>query len=447
MPIFARRRLQSMLGELSQHVPAAKANDLLARLEHPDTDSALGAEAEMALLWALLRVAHLRVEPDLPKTNRLPDALTKNLFASTRAVIEITALSDDVFSGRTAMTRTANIIAGYANRVRKRAGEHLSFEFLEHSYWEKGFHRERCVDPGYQISATTKDQLKSWIENQNADKPERIRITEGKTDVIVTWHKKSSPSVNVHCRMPPVAYDLEDNPLFKALTRKAKQLKQAGPKFLRAVFMVDAGCHLLRNLQSFGSGLEVSGERIIWHALQELSLDFICVFSPYREPLRILAPNRPIMWKVTYFDTREDMPRREYRRLEKLAAQLPRPRFEGYQARQIHRHGGFDPQESGWYAGTELSFGNGGTMKLKLSSRLVLECLAGRIDTDKLQSCAFGNDRNWFEVALSRGQTIQGARFENAGIDEDDDYLVFDLDHDWAALRLKGKNASGKRTR
>ena len=162
MPIFARRRLRSMLDELSSHVAAAKANDLVSQLENCNTRQALAAEAELSMLLAISRVAHLTIEPDLPGSNRHPDALTDNLLGSGSAIVEVRAMSDYSFSGKEAMDRTANIITDYANCLRKGAGRHLKFEFLERSYWNKGFHRERCVDSGFKLSASIKQQLKAW---------------------------------------------------------------------------------------------------------------------------------------------------------------------------------------------------------------------------------------------------------------------------------------------
>src|SRR3954452_10736024 len=100
MPIFARRRLQSMLEDLGPLMSSAKANDLLARLEHKDAKAALAAEVELGLLWSIGQVAHLRIEPVLEGSSSRPDAFSDNLFAQGSAVIEITAISDDTFSGQ-----------------------------------------------------------------------------------------------------------------------------------------------------------------------------------------------------------------------------------------------------------------------------------------------------------------------------------------------------------
>ena len=127
MPIFARRRLSAMIDDISLLTSTSKVNDLLSRLESTNTRNALAAEAELSMLWAIAQVADVSLEPVL-SNGRRPDALSRNLFPSARAVVEVRALSDDSFSGQDAMERTANIISSSADRIAKNADAtfHLS---------------------------------------------------------------------------------------------------------------------------------------------------------------------------------------------------------------------------------------------------------------------------------------------------------------------------------
>jgi len=76
-------------------------------------------------------------------------------------------------------------------------------------------------------------------------------------------------------------------------------------------------------------------------------------------------------------------------------------------------------------------------MTIKVSSRLVLELLAGRISQEQFRNFMFGKDKNIFEIQLTRGLTIQSSHLEKSGLDKDDDYLVFDMEPDFAAGALK----------
>lgn len=441
MPIFARRRLRSMLDDLSAHLNAEQEKHLLQRLENRNTDAALGAEAELSLLWAISRVAHLEVEPMLSGSNKRPDGFSKNLFSSTGAYIEIRAISDDSFSGQEAMGRTSNIIIGFADRLRKNAGNHIFFEFLERSYHRNGrYHRERCVDPEFGLTESVEQLLRWWICENNYQTHPQIRIPEGKTDVVLQWKKQELRANRFHCSMPAIAYDYEDNPIYKALKQKRRQVQSGEPGHLRCVFLVDAGCSLLNRLAPDSPGtMQIGAQGIIWYALRKFtSIDFVCVFTPYRQPPMLFGAGRQMFWKVMFFDKRQGVLKSEYDHLVTMARQLPAPALEGYQARDRHKLGHFKPQSRTKYVTSTITWGNG-KMTIKISSRLVHEYLAGRINAEEFRRQAFHDEKNFFEGELARGSTINNVRYEGGGIDQDDDYLVFDLGFDWGAHPLVSK--------
>lgn len=431
MPIFGKRRLCLMLTELSEHLDSDKYRDLSNRLEHTNTNTALAAEAELLVLWGISKVAHLNPEPELPNSTRKPDAGSDDFFTSGPAIIEIRALSDDSFSGKEAMDRTANIICGYADQLRKGAGKHLYFEFNERSYWTKRFNRERCVDPEFKLTDEIKDHLRRWIIASDWPNPDRIQITNNKTDVVISWKEITFRFSRTFCRMPPVAYDLEENPIYKALKKKSRQVKGASTDSVRCVVLVDAGCDLLRQLRPINAFREIGGEKIIRHALTKLSIDVVIVLSPYRRREFSFAPQSKMIWNVGYYESRDIIPAGEYDRLRQLAAQLPKPIYEGYQARGLHKQGSFSPENRNWYLPTKITTRNGGRMTIKLSAGLLHEYLAGRIDAERFRGNAFNTDRNFFDTELTRGNSIRQVQFEPGGTDEDDDYVVFDLDIDW----------------
>lgn len=76
-------------------------------------------------------------------------------------------------------------------------------------------------------------------------------------------------------------------------------------------------------------------------------------------------------------------------------------------------------------------------MTISLSSRLLQDYLAGRIDKDTYEHHAFGDMKNPFEAELSGGLTIQAVKFESGGLDDDDDHIVFDLALDPGAGRIQ----------
>ena len=263
MPFFARRRLRSMLQELSQFVPDEKRRALAKCIDSKNSRIALSHETELAFLWALTRVVQAEIEPQFSETTRRPDALASTLFPSAPAVIEVRAISDDNFSGKEHMNRTAEKIIHFTNAIRRRSGTRLHFEFGETSYYRDGrYHRIRLVDPHFHVTPSMKNQLRDWITAPDWPNPDKIRIREGSTDVIVTCHERRIlPHNRTHCRMPAVAYDLEDNPVFKALKDKAKQFGKINRKILRCVVLFDTGSYLLWQLRPFGGVLRSSRKR------------------------------------------------------------------------------------------------------------------------------------------------------------------------------------------
>jgi len=60
------------------------------------------------MLWSIAQIADGNHKP-LLDIGRRPDALSKVLFPSARAVVEVRTLSDDSYSGQDAMERMAII--------------------------------------------------------------------------------------------------------------------------------------------------------------------------------------------------------------------------------------------------------------------------------------------------------------------------------------------------
>jgi hypothetical protein len=230
--------------------------------------------------------------------------------------------------------------------------------------------------------------------------------------------------------MPAVAYDLEDNLIFKALKKKKAQVKHASKDQLKCIFLFDAGCSLLRNLKGLRGAYEVSGERILQHSLRKLKLDLICVFSITRDRWQVLGDRPKPRWMVTCFDARTSVHAGEHAKLQALADHLPTPRYETYQARDLDRQGLFGeprvyehiPSQYEWTA-------TGGTVKI--STRLLLALLAGKIDHGKFESLAFQGNENPFANELKRGHSIRSVKLEFGGLDQDDDHAVFELGFDW----------------
>ena len=430
-----------MLDDLAPLMPLAKVNDLLARIEHKSPQDALAGEFELGLLWSIRQVAHIEIEPPPTSGSSCPDAYSNDLFSSRPALIEITALSDDTFSGAADMNRAANIICQFANRVRRGSGEHLYFEFLVESYYRNGrFHRNRRITDKFKLTATLEAEVRAWLSNPDWPKNGNARLTDPEIDVVVQWKSFVHPEGRTFCSMPAVAYHVEENTIFRALKRKERQLSGAPAGTLRCIFLGDAGCQMLRELKPFGVQ-EVSGDQVIKHFLSKSSVDVVGVFSPYRAFQVFQMPGTRVPhWRVNLYTRTEVPAESDCSLVQKMVEVLPRPQLEGYQARSWHRQGFFDPQGKGIYLGCKMTT-KAGSVSISISARMVLELLAGRITPEQFQNFSFRDHRNIFDAEFKRGLTIQGARIEKGGLDEDDDYLVFEMEPDFGARALRNPRA------
>jgi len=440
MPIFGRRKLQYMFDELGPHLTRAKATDLLKRIDNEDPDQALPGEYELALAWAVSRVADLEI--DRRCGCRTPDIYSRNLMKSQPLVAEVAALSDDPFSGESLMRRAANIINAVAARIVKEAPEHLHYEFLEesgflpadrHSNGFTRYFRRRCITRKFHADESLERALRGWLKSNPETQPLRWRTSE--IDVGITWKDRVHPMANTFSSMPSVTYDVRENALYDRLKAKARQLEGVEPGVFKAIFLGDAGCRLLRDVRPISRGREVSGEQIIHYFLDRNPIDLVVVFVPKRVDENALwNHDNPRMWFV-YVYSKSISDESEVEGINTIANVLPSPYLHGYQARSWHQQRMCDPRGRGHYVPAKWTGGRG-IMKVHISARGLQEYMAGRLTAGQLKHFIVG-DHNPFEGALRKGKTIKAVTFQAKGIDQDDDYLIFEFEDDPAARPLE----------
>jgi hypothetical protein len=433
MPFFSRRRLQAMLEETRPLLKDTKASDLIRRLsDRKRPEQLIAVEMELGLLWGIKQFARLEVEPTIPNSARVPEAYSDDFFG-TPSYIEVTTISDGKLSGEADMQRAAQKIVEFANSCRKRSGNRLYFTFGERSYWDGNqYFREHHVAPDLELTETMKTIIRDWVNDPEFERTS-IRLQGDGTDVTITCREyPQRPGFNFFSSLPPLSYDIEDNPLFKALEDKRSQLSGVPPHALKVIFVADGGSRLLRRLNERDPLRQHKcGAEIVRHFLAKRSIDLVCVFSPLRKH-PFSRGQRPLQWQVSCFEGgAKRIPSTE--NLTKLAGALPLPRFEGYQARSIQKQQGFTPTARGWYLGSQVGSGKG-KITMKMSARLLQEYLAGRITIEQFHDYSTG--KNLFEHWLKLGYAISDTSFESGGVDADDDYVILEFRRDPAAAEF-----------
>ena len=442
MPLFTRRRLQVMLDDIVPRLVDEKARDLLRRLEGKSVDQALPAEMELALLWCLGSIGDIEIEPNWWAGKRRPDAYTESLVPGRACAIEIAATNDNSISAEAEMDRVALQISDCASRAEKGCGAYLFFRFREESGYRDSRYTRRVMAPrDYILSKAAAASVNEWVKCGQS-RVGRLHIVEQGLDVEVERTlRKQNRYHNIWTSMPPETHSLDGNPLFSLLKRKADQLSGASKGVLRLIFIADAGSTLLHRLGTVSeidhTRRRVSAREIIPHFLvrQRGRVDAIVVFSPRREK-QLLGYSEEKLWRVTFFGTNAlpDVPEA----LDRIAAMLPRPRFEGYQARSLFRQGAFAPTRHGWHLPITIERRMDEPLHVKFSARMLLDLLAGRMTPEQFRYHLGERDgaTNLFKLWLDRGMTIKAASMAPRDIDQDDDHIIFDFDYDAAARSL-----------
>jgi hypothetical protein len=430
MAIFSRRRLQIILDDLRPILDVSKTKDFLNRLSK--LELAVACEMEIALLWGIQQTSDLIIEPELSGSTRRPEAFSNNFFDKP-AYIEVATISDGGLSGEENMHKATQKICHYANTLQRGIGHKLHFIFQESRSWENGVYtRNRGIKSNFVLDENLKNDIATWIKQQASEpKGLPLRLYNEKIDVLVELKEnRHKQSPNFVSTVPALAYKIQDNPVYKTLKSKEDQLSGASDTALKVIFLADGGSRLLRLLNDKDpQNLYWSGSEIIQHFLNKSSITAICVFSPHRPPF-FSTHSEQLIWQVSLFCKNDsNLPEAN---LKRLAGLLPKPRFEGYQVRSLEKQGAFSPLANSWYLGTHVRVGKDSAI-MKISARLLQEYLAGKLSQEQFENHAF-SDKNWFSHWLGMGLTISNSSFESAGIDEDDDYVVFEFSKDPAAF-------------
>jgi hypothetical protein len=444
MPIFGRRQLQHTFDDLGPWFSEFKAKDLLNRLENVDPDQALPAEYELALTWGVSRTASLEIDRRIG--GRTPDIYSADFLLGGPIVADVAAISDDALSDESVMMRARNIINNKCNGILKGAGNHLHYTFREesgyspadrHSKGRKRYFRRRRITEEFNMDSALETALSKWL---SGGPPHQALQWQGEhIDVVIVWQGSVHPQSSVFCTMPSEAHDLKDNPLYRVLKTKQRQLKGAPEGVRRVILLGDAGCSLLRNIRPIGPMFDtVSGQQVIqsFFADPVNTIDFVIVFTPkHLHESSYVSSNNPRIWQFDVFYRCSQLPEAEFDRFRALAEALPSPYLDGYQARSWHQQGMFDPKGRGHYLPLEWSEGpRHATMRL--SARALQELIAGRLSKEEFELCTTGKP-NLFALQLAQGRTISSVRFEPKGTNEDDDYVVFEFSDDPAAAKLR----------
>ena len=447
MVYFAFRQHQHMLDAINDKIPRQKRRDLIRRLTDKRPEQVFGAEMELALSYGFSAGFDTEIEPEWYPGSNEPDIYVEDFFEHP-AFVEITTISDEAVSDQKVMRAASQKIVQYANSVKRGSGKFLYFEYQERSgyrqvtpkpksiFGQKEFFRERLVKRNFKLCNVFKAILDKWLGNPRWPTPEAIRIKLDYVDVVIRVKEHARPSShNFHSSMPALCYSLEDNPIFKALRAKERQLRKTPVGNLRIVFLCDGGCGPLRDLNGYDPTNRVkSASDIIRHYLSTGSmLDHVIVVAPKFEKNYSTGSRYKKSWAVNQFNGIYRSDKSYERELERLFSHFPPPRYESRNAKGLVLQGLFKPNNRDQHLGTSYMTKGRDIHELQVqtSAKALYDLMSGRTNFDQ-----FGKITGIDGHTLKAEYRIIDLKFERKGPIEDDDHVIITLSTDVAATGL-----------
>jgi len=441
MPIFTRRRLQSMLNELAPQLAGSKTQDLVNRIESKQIEQALPAELELGVIWGLGQIGPIEVEPEWYSERTAPDVLSENLFEGHQTIVEIAGLSDSALPGDKGMRNASRKLSLEANKIQRGAGEFLSYFFFEETELvDQESIRRICVPESLKVSEHLRNNLRAWLLDHDRRASEKLNLRDGRLNVLVEWNEKRQSQFNFRSSMPPEIRSNKKNYVLGVLKRKSKQLRSPLFDGLKCVVLGDVGSTALRRSQNWDpTNRVIQGGQIARRFLKngQSGIDVIIILSARKKRRDLSALTETTKWEAEVYSNVE----LKLDGVREFVAALPPPRLEGYQIRQLHEQQAFSPEGRGFYLGTSISGGRGIDTKIRFSSRALLDFLAGRETKERfMRLLGTRADNNLFRIQLEMGRTISSIKLEPGGLDEDDDYIVVTFEDDAGAGNLNPEN-------
>lgn len=443
---FSRRRIQLMLDELSQYLDREKRSDLVNRLNDKRVEQSLPAEAELAVLWMLKDFEAFEIEPFWWAGGKKPDAYVEGLIPGMPAVVEVTAISDNSMSGEKDMDYCARELMRVADSAERGSGDYLHFSFAESRRRERNVSiREIAAPKNFTPSEDTIILIRDWLLcGKSLSQP--LAISDGGLNVKIERRKvKLTRYHNIHTSRPPRVYSDVDNPIYRSLCQKLAQVEGAGKGIWKVIVLFDAGSRMLSDLAEdnrLGGFEQHSTAKSIINRFirdKEGRVDAVLAIVPIKkfEPVVFSANRFERKWRAICFgmENRENLALLQS--LAGLINMFPPPIHSGVNARNLTRGKALSHKSRGWYLPTTIS-GIGGDLKFKTSVRVFQDFLARRISENDFRRY-LGDGDGAFDLKsyFDGGYAIKMVSFEPGGVDNDDDYIIFELSQDPSNAQYK----------
>lgn len=456
MSIFPRRVIQRLIDENSEFLTQSQLEKHIDNLNQYDPQKYLDYEWEVVVLNAFSKVGKVIHEPDL-ESGKKPDLLFKlNDRDDVNVLADIITVSDKNLYNKNPVEEFSNKL-GYILSA-KHNFEDGSFEYrIEGNYGDdylkekKKLRLPKKSDLYNYIFNTT--EFVTWIEQIKLEPSSKhfCHIINQKAEVKFTYSPRewmgvsgSYPSFNQpgHSDINYQNRNWRDklmtqNVVYNALKSKAKYLKQAAPFHdgQKAIILCEGDCYLLRENNAKQPRLN----DVVFRFLEDnTSVNFVLVLT--------VAQWQPNFVNMTIFRNQvsgDEIVEKLKPYLDSMLDCFPKPKYGAGNAvrwlKNSSRHEGRS-KAGGSTRGYSFLYGSSVCISIKLSSRALLELMAGQVTQEeffRIHSFIKSDHpflshqpaENPFRNNLEQNLTVNSIAIEKS-TEEDDDLIAIRFGND-----------------
>ena len=421
--LFSRRTIQRMLDENAAWMPLGPLREQVKRLNDPNEPSPLAVIWEVAVLNALSKNVKIEHEPNLVTR---PDVLYR--FGGETVIADVRAISDKERHRRNPVEelndemerRVFPLIQGGL-----KGGFCLSFGL-------DSFRMQLLGKPAKQLRIPPVSQFEEviftsafedFLDSLRCSPSEKhsFRIDTPDCSLALSFSPNSAGWTLDKFRYTQSTI-LKRNPVWNALFDKKTQLDNATISGHRGIILCDGDCETLRDNRAWD---HYGADDIIRGFLGEAnSIEFVLTLVPiHRGSRRDLSPeNHTVIARLIH--RAKEFPEWLIP-IRDLSARLPQIRNTAWNARYEAE---WRRETNQWSKGSSFRGGcSVSESRIKLSSRDLLELLAGVLRQDAFESLPFMARSNPFLNKLAKGQLITAVRIEKGETEADDDWAVLEF--------------------
>lgn len=420
--IFSRREIQGKLDLLRKHFDAEEIINLTKRLNTTGRKR-ISAMWELVIIASLSTLGEVKIEPPLPN-GRKPDIFFKNKDGVS-FFADVTCVSDEGLDKNNPVNLFNECLMETLLRLGFPPGGHdirISSKKIKTSKGEK---IELKLPPISKIPKFISDEIKP-ILIESLNKSERYAVISIDTEEVGLSLSIDKSGGMFNC-VGHASYSqpsiLDKNTLFNALKSKARQLKEASAT--KGIIVCDDNSRSLSSKTA--NGIDYARLICIEFFRQHESIDFIVIISTEEKrkgPLAFNSKNISLSAQIIFknsFLKKEEIKSIFQSAIEKFPTPINTPTNAALRAKES----GYGPGLRGGY---NLS-GN----KIKISSRVIMEVLSGKISLEEFNSMHDWNQEkenfymiNPFERNLANGNLPVKITIDTSQ-NHDDDWIEFEF--------------------